>query len=80
MILGRSATLWKSLVAALAAAVIAGAKAAGIIVDVEFVGAVVTVAFVAIGIIANEADPNTVSTFALSRTAPIGGRRWNKAR
>lgn len=54
MILGRPIALWNSLVAALAAAVIAGAKAAGVAVDVEFIGSVVAVAGVVIALLANQ--------------------------
>lgn len=67
MILGRSVTLWKALVVAVAAAIIATAQAAGIAVNLEMVTADVAVASVIIGILANEADPSTVPTFALRK-------------
>lgn len=67
MLLGRSVTLWQSLVAAIAAAVIAAFNAAGQPIDLTLVGSVVAVALVVIGILANEADGHTVPTFALRR-------------
>jgi hypothetical protein len=67
MLLGRSVTLWKFLVAAVAAAVIATAQAAGVAVNLEMIAADVAVASAVIGILANEADPATVPTFALRR-------------
>ena len=55
MILGRPVELWKFLVAAIAAAVIATASAAGIAVNLEMVAADVTVASAVIALLANQA-------------------------
>lgn len=70
MILGRNVALWLGLVAAvLNSAVVVF----GIHLTTEQVVSLNALAFAVIGVIANEADPTTAGTFAMTTKAPASG-------
>lgn len=69
MILGRNPALWLGLVAA----VLNAAVLFGLHLTAEQVAALNAVAFAFVAVIANEADPTTAGTFALTTKAPVSG-------